>query len=327
MHKTKWALGAFAAALLSFGSPFAAAQDAAAFPSKPIHIIVPFTAGSATDILARTIGERLSPALGQPVIVENRPGAGGTIGISQLAKAAPDGTTLGVVSTGHVVNDALYANLQYDTIRDFAGVAPLASLPSVLIVPPGLGAKQVRDLVAMAKSRGADFNFGTAGIGSAAHINQQKFNSAAGIQPVHIPLKGTPEILNETMAGRIQMAWVPLVSSVGPLRDGKVLALAVSTPARSPALPEVPTIAEAGYPEGEFNFWVGMLAPARTPREIIARLNGEIARALQLPETRQRLANLGAEPMSLSAEQFDGFIRQEHASLGKLMRAAGVKAQ
>jgi tripartite-type tricarboxylate transporter receptor subunit TctC len=297
------------------------------YPSGPVKIIVPFTAGSATDIMARTVGERLSPALGQPVIVENRPGAGGTIGISLLAKAAPDGQTLVVVSTGHVVNHVLYKDLPYDTIRDFAGVSPLATLPSVLIVPPSLGVKSVRELVAMAKTKPGQLNFGSAGVGSAAHINQEKFNQATGIQAVHIPFKGTPEILNETMGSRIQMAWVPLVSSMGPIRDGKVQALAVSTPKRSPTLPQVPTIAEAGYPGGEFNFWVGMLAPAKTPRNVVARLNAEVAKALQTPEVQGRIAKLGAEPMPMSPEQFDAFIKEQYEDLGKIMRAAGAKPQ
>jgi tripartite-type tricarboxylate transporter receptor subunit TctC len=297
------------------------------YPSGPIKVIVPFTAGSATDIMARTIGERLSSALGQPVIVENRPGAGGTIGINLVAKAAPDGLTLGVVSTGHVVNHVLYKDLPYDTIRDFAGVSPLATLPSVLIVTPSLGAKSVRDLVALAKSRPGQLNYGTAGVGSAAHINQEKFNQATGIRAVHIPFKGTPEILNETMGGRIEMAWVPLISSVGPIRDGKVTALAVSTPARSPTLPQVPTIAEAGYPGGEFNFWVAMLAPAKTPREVVARLNAEIAKAEQAPEVRDRIAKLGAEPMPMSPERFDAFIKQQYDELGRIMQAAGAKPQ
>lgn len=292
------------------------------YPSGPIKIIVPFTAGSATDIMARTVGERLSPALGQPVIVENRPGAGGTIGTNLVAKASADGLTLVVVSTGHVVNHVLYPNIPYDTIKDFAGVIPLATLPSVLIVPPSLGAKTAKDLVALVKSKPGQSNFGTAGVGSAAHINQEKFNQATGIQAMHIPFKGTPEILNEAMGGRIQLAWVPLVSSVGPLRDGKLLALAVSTPSRSPSLPDVPTIAEAGFPGGEFNFWVGMLAPAKTPREIINRLNAEITRAEQLPEVKQRLANLGAEPMPMTPEKFDAFIQQQYDELGKVMRAA-----
>jgi len=308
-----------AAALLALACGLAAAQN---YPSATVRIIVPFTPGSATDILARTVAERLSPVFNQPVIVENRPGAGGTIGITQVAKALADGLTLGVVSTGHVVNHVLYPNLQYDTIKDFAGVAPLATLPSVLIVPPSLGVKTVRELVAAAVAKPGAFNYGTAGVGSAAHINQEKFNAATGLRGVHIPFKGTPEILTETMSGRIQLAWVPLVSSVGPIRDGKVIALAVSTPARSAVLPEVPTIAEAGYPGGEFNFWIGLLAPAQTPREIVARLNAEVNKAMQSPESRQRLANLGAEPMPMSPEQFGAFLREEYESLGRIMRAA-----
>ena len=322
--RTKQILGMLLSAtcLVTFGT--AQAQN---YPSGPIKIIVPFTAGSATDILARTVGERLSPALGQPVIVENRPGAGGTIGINVVAKAPADGLTLSVVSTGHVVNHVLYPNIPYDTIKDLAGVAPLATLPSVLIVPPSLGVKTVKELVALAKSRPGQFNYGTAGVGSAAHINSEKFNQATGIKAVHIPFKGTPEILNETMGGRIQLAWVPLVSSVGPIRDGKVLALAVSTPTRSPTLPNVPGIAEAGYPGGEFNFWVGMLAPAKTPREIINKLNAEINRAMQLPEVKQRLANLGAEAMPMTPDKFDAFIREQYEDLGKVMQAAGAGAK
>jgi tripartite-type tricarboxylate transporter receptor subunit TctC len=312
------------AALVALAAPLLA--EAQGYPSGPVRIVVPFTPGSATDIMARVIGERLSPALGQPVVVENRPGAGGTIGIAQVAKAAPDGLTLGVVSTGHVVNPVLYENLPYDTLKDFAGVAPLAQLPSVLIVPQGLGAKNVRELVAMAQARPGALNFGTAGIGSAAHINSEKFNAAAQIKAVHIPFKGTPEILSDTMAGRVQFAWVPMVSSVGALKDGKLTALAVSTRVRSPGLPEVPTIAEAGYPGGQFDFWVGMLAPARTPRDVVARLNSEINRAEQQSEVKERFAKLGAEPMPMNPEQFDKYLQEEAATLQKVMRAAGAKA-
>jgi tripartite-type tricarboxylate transporter receptor subunit TctC len=305
----------------------AAAAYAQEFPGKPIHLIVPFTAGSATDIIARVLGERLSADFGQPVMVENRPGAGGTIGITLVAKAAPDGITLGVVSTGHVVNDTLYKDLQYETLGDFAGVAPLASLPSVLIVPPDPGVRRVSDLVALARRRPGELNYATAGIGSASHINSEKFRLAAGINVLHIPLKGTPEILSETMGGRVQMAWVPLVSAIGPIKDGKVVALAVSTGVRSPTLPDVPTIAEAGYPDAAFNFWVGLLAPAKTPRAIVTRLNAEVARALRQPEVRSRLANLGAEPMFMTAEKFDAFLSQEHDVLGKVMREAGVPSR
>ena len=176
------------------------------YPNGPVRVIVPFTPGSATDIMARVIGERLGPVLGQPVVVENRPGAGGTIGIAQGAKAAPDGLTLGVVSTGHVVNPVLYDNLPYDTIKDFAGVAVLAQLPSVLVVPKTLGVNNVRELVTKVQASPGAYNFGTAGVGSAAHINSEKFNAAANIKAVHIPFKGTPEILNDTMSGRVQFS-------------------------------------------------------------------------------------------------------------------------
>ncbi len=318
MKRRGWVL-----AFLAFAAQGALAQQ---YPSAPVHVIVPFTPGSATDIMARVVGERLAPVLGQPVLVENRPGAGGTIGIAQVAKAAPDGLTLGVVSTGHVVNPVLYDNLSYDTIKDFAGVAPLAQLPSVLVVPISLGAKNVKELVAQAKAKPGAFNYGTAGVGSAAHINSEKFNSAAGVKAVHIPFKGTPEILNDTMSGRVQYAWVPLVSSVGALKEGKLLALAVSTRVRSSTLPDVPTIAEAGFPGGQFDFWVGMLAPSKTPRPIVDRLNSEINKAEQLPEVKQRLANLGAEPMPMAAAEFDKYIAEQATVLQKVMRDAGAKA-
>jgi tripartite-type tricarboxylate transporter receptor subunit TctC len=302
----------------------AQAQD---YPSKPIHIIVPFTAGSATDIVARLIGEKLNASWGQPVVVENRPGAGGTIGIAQTAKSDPDGYTLAVVSTGHVVNDVLYKDLPYDTLHDLAGVAPLASLPSVLVVPAGLGIHSVKALVALARARPGELNYATAGVGSAAHINSEKFNAAAGIKAVHVPLKGTPQILNEVMASRVQFAWVPSLSSVGMLKEGKLVALAVSTPKRIAALPEIPTIAEAGYPGGEFDFWLGMLAPAKTPHEVVSKINGEVNRALKTEEVTERLAKLGAEPMAMTPAEFDRFIREQHDLLGKVMRDAGAKPQ
>lgn len=305
----------------------AGAVQAQSYPTKSIHLIVPFAAGSATDVAARLIGERMNAAWGQPVVVENRAGAGGTIGIAQAAKAEPDGHTLVVVSTGHAVNHVLYKDLPYDTLRDLSAVAPLASLPSVLVVSPALRVKHVMELVALAKAKPGELNYGTAGVGSASHINSVKFNVAAGIQALHIPLKGTPPILSETMGGRIQFAWVPSVSSMGPLKDGKLLALAVSTPQRVAALPEVPTIAEAGFPGGEFNFWLGLLAPARTPREVVAKVNAEVNRALHSAEMKERLARLGAEPMFMTPTQFDTFIAQQHEALGKLMRDAGAKPQ
>jgi tripartite-type tricarboxylate transporter receptor subunit TctC len=312
------------AALLAL---FACAATAQSFPSKPMRIIVPFTPGSATDTMARPVAEKLAASLGQQVVVENRPGAGGSIGIAALSKSPADGYTLAVVSTGHVVNPVLYANLPYDTLRDFNGVSPLATLPSVLVVSPALGVRNVQDLVAMAKSRPGQLNYATAGVGSGAHISAEKFRMAVGIDAVHVPLKGSPESLTETMGGRTHFTWTPISTAVGQIRGGQLLALAVSTPRRSPAFPDVPTIAEAGFQRGEFNFWVGMLAPAGTPGEVVQRLNREIQRALQSPDMSERLAKLGAEPMSMSPEQFDSFIKEEYQVLGEVMRASGVKAQ
>jgi tripartite-type tricarboxylate transporter receptor subunit TctC len=305
----------------------ALAQGAATYPSKPIRVIVPFTPGSATDVMARIVGERLNTAWGQPVVVDNRPGAGGTIGIRETARAEPDGYTLVVVSSGHAVNHVLYKDLQYDTLKDFAGVALLGTLPSVLIVPPSLGVNSVKELVAMLKAKPGEYNFATAGVGSGAHVSSEKFNFATGVKAVHVPLKGTPPILTETMAGRIQYAWVPAVSSMGQIKDGKLKALAVSTPKRIDALPDVPTIAEAGFPDGESNFWVAMLAPAKTPRDIVTKLNAEVNRALQSPEVKERLAKLGTESMAMTPEQLDKFLAAEYRDLGDVMTKAGLTPQ
>jgi len=277
--------------------------------------------------MARIVGERLNAAWGQPAIVDNRPGAGGTIGIRETARAEPDGYTLLVVSSGHAVNHTLYKDLQYDTLKDFASVAMLGSLPSVLIVPPDLGVNSVRELVAMLKAKPGQYNYATAGVGSGAHVSMEKFNVAAGVKALHVPLKGTPPMLAETMAGRVQYAWVPAVSSMGPVKDGKVKPLAVSTARRIAALPQVPTIAEAGFPDGESTFWVALLAPARTPADIIAKVNAEVNRALKTADMAERLAKLGTEPMLMSPAEADTFIRREYEELGKVMREAGAVPQ
>jgi tripartite-type tricarboxylate transporter receptor subunit TctC len=297
------------------------------YPSKAIKIIVPFTPGSATDVMGRLVGERLNAAFGQPVVVDNRPGAGGTIGIRETARAEPDGYTLVVVSSGHAVNHVLYKDLGYDTLKDLAAVSMLGSLPSVLIVPPSLGVNSVKELVAMLKAKPGQYNYATAGVGSGAHVSSEKFNLAVGVKALHVPLKGTPPMLAETMAGRIHYAWVPAVSSMGPVKDGKVKPLAVSTPKRVAALPDVPTIAEAGFPDGESTFWLAMLAPARTPPEVLNKLNAGVQRALQSAEMRDRLAKLGTEPMSMTPAESDAFIRREYRELGKVMLDAGLTPQ
>ncbi len=302
-----------------FGA-LAQGTPASAYPAKPIRFIVPFTAGSASDILARTVGEKLAASWGQPVTVENRPGAGGVIGTGQVAKAEPEGYTLGVVSAGHVVNPILYGNLPYDTLKDLSGVIPFASLPSVLMVAPGFGPRSVAEIVALAKAKPGALNYASGGVGSASHVNAEKFIASSGIEVVHVPLKGALDMVTETIGGRTQFGFVPIVAALPTLRGGKLIALAVSSGARSSALPDTPTMAEAGSPGGEFNFWIGLLAPARTPRDIVTKLNAEIARILQSPDVRERLGRLGAEPMPMSPEQFDGFMRDEYAALGRVIK-------
>lgn len=306
---------------------FAGAAWAQAYPSKAIRIIVPFTPGSATDIMARIVGERLNSAWGQPVVVENRPGAGGTIGIRETARAEADGYTLAVVSSGHAVNHVLYKDLGYDTLKDLSTVAMLGSLPSVLIVPPSLGVSSVKELVAMLKAKPGQYNYATAGVGSGAHVGIEKFNNATGVKAVHVPLKGTPPILAETMAGRVEYAMVPAVSGMGPVRDGKVKPLAVTTSKRVAALPDVPTLGEAGFPAGESTFWLALLAPAKTPREVVDKVNAEVGRALKSQDVVARLDKLGTEPMLMSPAEADAFIRSEYEVLGKVMRDAGLKPQ
>ena len=300
----------------------ASATAQAAYPSKVIKIIVPFTAGSATDIMARIVGEKLTTTMGQPVVVENRPGAGGTLGASQVAKSEPDGYTLLVVSTGHVVNPALYANLNYDTLGDFVGVSPLAAVPSVLVVGASSPIKNMAELIATAKAKPGQLNFASAGVGSATHVNAEKFRAQANIQVTHIPFKGTPETIVEISAGRVDFMFTPVLSSIPSIRDNRMRALAVSTAKRTSALPDTPTVAEAGLPGFVFDFWIGMLAPAKTPKAIVNKLNAEVRNILQLPDVKDRLSKLGADPMTMSSEQFDAYIKEDFTTLGAVMKSA-----
>ncbi len=292
------------------------------YPNKPIKIVVPFTAGSATDIMARIVGEKLSAAWGQPVVVDNKPGAGGTVGSALVAKSDPDGYTLLVVSTGHVVNPVLYPGLSYDTVGDFAGVTPLASLPNVLVVGAGSPIKTVSELIAAAKANPGKLNYASAGTGSATHVNAEKFRAITGIQATHIPFKGTPETITETVAGRVDFMFTPVLSSIPMIRDNRMRALAVSTAQRSSDLPEVPRVAEAAVPGFVFDFWIGLLAPAKTPRDVVNKLNQEVNKSLALPDVKERMAKLGGEPLPMSPERFDAFIREEHATLSGIMKDA-----
>ena len=313
--------------LAALALAFASTAHAQAYPDKPIRIIVPFTAGSGTDIVARTVAEPMSRALGQPIVIENKPGAGGTLGAAQVAKSPPDGYTLLVHSAGHVANAAIYSNLSYDTVKDFAGVTPLASLPNVLIVAPSKGWKGAKDVVDNARANPGKLNYGSAGIGSATHMNAEIFRESAKFDAVHVPFKGTPEAMTETATGRIDFFFAPLSSALPLIKDGRLQALAVGTPQRSPVLPNVPTTVEAGFPKSEYVFWVALLAPAGTPKAIVDRLNAEALKALASPEVKEKLAVLGAEPMPMSPAAFDAFIRSETARMADVVKAAGIKGQ
>jgi tripartite-type tricarboxylate transporter receptor subunit TctC len=297
------------------------------FPTKPVKIIVPFTAGSATDILARTVGQKLSEMWGQPVVIDNRAGAGGTIGAGIVAKSPADGLTLMVHSAAQAVNAAIYPTLPYDTLRDFVQVAPLGGQPNVLVVAPSSGYKTTADLIAGATKNPGGLNFASAGIGSGTHINAEKFNLLAGIKAVHIPFKGTPEALTETMTGRVTYFFSPISAALAHIREGKLVALGVSSSKRSSSLPNVPTIAESGLQGFEYNLWVGMFAPAGTPPDVVDKINRDVNRVLSEPDVRERLMSLGAEAMPMTPAEFDKFMRQEMEDSAKVVKAAGIKVQ
>jgi tripartite-type tricarboxylate transporter receptor subunit TctC len=316
----KFAMATLAISSLSLN---ALAQD---WPKQGVKLVVPFTAGSGTDIVARAVAEKLSTSLGQTVVIENKPGAGGTIAANQVAKANPDGYTLLVHSSGHVVNPAIYPNLPYDTLNDLVGITSLASLPNVMVVSPSKGYKDVKDLIAKVKAKPDGFNYASAGTGSATHINAEKFRVAAGITATHVPFKGTPEALTETISGRIDWFFAPIVSALPLIKDGRLQVLAVGTPKRSDDLPNTPTTSEAGVPGSEYTFWVGMLAPSKTPKPVLDKLNAEVVKILNSPEFKTKLDSIGAAPMPMTSTAFNGFIKSETEGIAKLVQAAGIKA-
>jgi tripartite-type tricarboxylate transporter receptor subunit TctC len=299
----------------------AAAQS---YPNKTIRAVIPFAAGSATDIVPRVVFEQLSTQLGQPIVVENRGGAGGTLGMGAVAKADPDGYTLLANSSAQTIVPAIYPNLSFDPAGDFAGVALLGSSPNVLIVSPAKGFKTAADLVAAAKARPGSFNFASAGVGTATHLSAERFRMAAGFEAVHIPFRGGAEALTEVLAGRSEFYFCPLSTALPHIREGKVLALVVSTPKRTALLPDVPSALEL-FPDSDYPFWVGLFAPVKTPRDIVARLHGETMKAMQAPHVKERLAALGVETSAQTPEQFDAQLRAEFASTGPLAKAAGLK--
>ncbi len=294
---------------------------------KAITFIVPFTAGSGTDVMARAVAEKLAPLLGAQIVIDNKTGAGGTVGAALVAKAPADGYTLLVHSSGHVVNPALYPKLSYDTLKDFDGVSPLASLPNVIVVSPSKGYKDVADLVAKAKAQPGALNYASAGNGSATHMNAEKFRVAAGIQTQHVPYRGTPEALTETASGRIDWFFAPLVSALPLIQSGRLQALAVSTAARSPLLPQVPSITEAGFASAAYTFWVGMFVTAKTPKPIVQKLHAAVLTVLAMPEVKDRLEKLGATAMPMQQEAFEKYLDDETHAAAQLVKAAGIRIE
>ena len=314
------------AAALAAGSSAVLAQPA--YPAKPITIIVPFTAGGTTDILARQVGQQLSMRLGQPVVVENRPGAGANIGTAQAARAAPDGYTLlmGTVGT-HAINQSLYKNLNFDPIKDFAPLTRIAMVPNVLVVTSSLPAKNVQDLIAYGKANPGKLTFASAGSGSSIHLSGELFKLMAGIDMLHVPYKGSAPAVADLIGGHVAMMFDNLPSSMPHVRSGKLRALAVTSLQRASSIPDVPTIAESGVSGYEATSWFGMLAPAGTPPAIVAKLNAEIVQILGLPEVQKAMREQGAEPHPEKPEAFAAFIRAETTKWEKVVKASGATVE
>jgi tripartite-type tricarboxylate transporter receptor subunit TctC len=313
-----------AALALAAMTTFAAAQD---YPTRPITVVSPFSAGNANDIVARVVLDEVVKQFGQPLVFENRPGAGGAVGVSQVARAKPDGYTILIHSSSFSASRVLQKTLPYDMLNDFLPTAMFGAQPSVLITGPTTGIKSVADLVKLAKAKSGSLNFASAGVGAASHMAAERFNAATGIKAQHIPFKGPVEAMTEVMAGRIQYYFLPISPAMGAIGAGKVVPLAVSTPTRAPALPDVPTTKEAGYPAAAYLFWSGIFLPAKTPAAIADKLHAESNKALARADVQQRLAKLGVQPISMTRAQFDAYFREDVNSTVQLAKDIGLKPQ
>jgi tripartite-type tricarboxylate transporter receptor subunit TctC len=305
----------------------ASAAQTAAYPARPVRFIVPSAAGGGTDIIARAISLKLAESLGQQFVVDNRPGAGQMIGIELAAKAPPDGHTILMAASTLAINPVMYKKVPYDALRDFAPITQAASLPNVLVVHPSLPVKSIAELIAYAKQRPGQLNFASAGIGTSPQMSIELLKSMAGIDMVHIPYKGTAPGVVDLLAGQVKVMAPNLLTALPHIKSGKLRALAVTSSKRSQALPEVPTVAEAGLPGYDSTQWYGVLAPAGTPREIVTRLHDAIARALRDAEVGKRLAADGAEAVGSSPEEFAAFIKSESEKWARVATAAGIKAE
>jgi len=300
---------------------------AQSYPSKPVRLIIAFTPGSSTDIIGRAVAAKLQEIWGQPVVAENRTGAGGSIGSAAVLRESADGYTLLANSSAHVSNPSIYAKLPYDTMKDFANISPLAGGPNVLIAGQQAGWKTFADFVGAAKAKPGSLNFSSAGIGSGTHFKLEKLKLMAGIDVAHVPYKGTPEAISDTIAGRVCCYFAPINAALPHVGGGKALALAVSSAQRSPLLPNVPTIAESGVPGFDYTLWVGLWGQAGMPAELVNKINADVRKALNSPDLKGRLTKLGTLPMDMSVQQFTEFVRKELADTAQVMKAAGIKPQ
>jgi len=331
MSRKKFA--AVAASVVLLGASHADAQSTQSNQStqgaftRPIRFIGIATAGSPSDIVGRNAGEVLARQIGTQVVVENRPGAGGTIAATAVVRSEPDGHTLLLTSSAQSGMPWLYNNLGYDPIRDFAGVSTLVEVPNILVVPQQRGWESIKDMIAAAKAKPGALNFGSGGTGSGTHMNSEKLLLAAGIAATHVPYKGVSEGLVEVMAGRLDWFFSPAAAAVPLVKDGRLKALVVSSKRRMTVLPDLPTTAEAGIANAEYQFWIGLLAPRKTPRDMVVRLNGELQKVLGTPELRDRYRMIGAEPLHMKPEEFDTFLLADAEATGRIVKAAGIKPQ
>jgi tripartite-type tricarboxylate transporter receptor subunit TctC len=319
--KGQWLL----AALASAAALPLCAQD---YPTRPIRIIVAYTPAGATDILARAVGQKMSEAWGQPVIVDNRPGANGNIGTELAAKAAPDGYTLLMATAGtHGINPSLYRHLNWDAVKDFTPISLVAMVPNILVVNNALPVKSVKELIAYAKANPGKLSYGSPGNGSTAHLSMELFKSMTGTQMVHVPYKGSAGVLADVMGGQIALTMDNIPPYLPQVRAGKIRALAVSPAKRTPAAPDIPTVAEAGVPGYDSGAWFGLLAPAGTPKPIVDKLTAETQRILKLPDVHERISSLGAEIVGSSSAEFGALIKSEIAKWAKVIKEAHVELQ
>lgn len=305
----------------------ASLATAQSFPTKTLRWVGIATPGTSSDIIGRAVAEPLSKRLGQSIVIDQRGGAGGTIAAGIVHRSEPDGHTLLLTSSAQSGMKWLYPALGFDPVTDFAGVATLAELPSVLVTPPQRGWNSIKDLIAAAKAKPGALNFGSGGTGAATHLYSEKVMLGAGIRANHVPFKGTAEVLVEVAAGRLDWIYVPMAIAVPLVKDGRLKAQMISSKVRMPQLPDVPTAAEAGLPEGEHTFWIGLLAPRKTPRTVVEQLNAEINSTFKLPEIRNRYQQLGAETLAMTPAAFDKFLTADTAAMGEITKAAGIKPQ